>query len=480
MRLRWKITMLVFLITLGAAGTGAGLCARQMQRMALRSMAESEGEKLAAIGNAFRQVGTREDFEQMGELARDAYLRYQFEQCYPEGYGLIKDGACIANRTAYEILNPQALTGAYMVQELDGRQVFLFKQPLAYPEGFEVLAARDISPLWDSLARQTGLFLALAAGIGAAAAAGAAFLAGRMLKGLEYLKDGAEAIGRGELGCRIPDGGKDEIGVVSRAFNRMSDQVERQIEDLHLLLGALAHEMKTPVTAILGYGESLRSLRLTEEQKRNCAEQICRAGARMEKMSGKLMRLIGLYENDAIEMRNIPVRALLERVKEACAGMALEKELHLEMRCSGELYVNGDEELLTSLLCNLVQNGCRASRRQGEIVLSGKVRQPEGKDGESLALEVLDYGCGIAPEDLPNITKAFYMGDKSRSRSEGGAGLGLALAERIAALHGARLEFTSRVGEGTRAQVVFPVFFEETADAFTKDLQGDEDFAEGN
>ena len=95
-------------------------------------------------------------------------------------------------------------------------------------------------------------------------------------------------------------------------------------------------------------------------------------------------------------------------------------------------------------------------------------------------MEVLDYGCGIAPEDLPNITKAFYMGDKSRSRSEGGAGLGLALAERIAALHGARLEFTSRVGEGTRAQVVFPVFFEETADAFTKDLQGDEDFAEGN
>ena len=171
MRLRWKITMLVFLITLGAAGTGAGLCARQMQRMALRSMAESEGEKLAAIGNAFRQVGTLEDFEQMGELARDAYLRYQFEQCYPEGFGLIKDGACIANRTAYEILNPQALTGAYMVQELDGRQVFLFKQPLAYPEGFEVLAARDISPLWDSLARQTWLFLALAAGIGAAAAA---------------------------------------------------------------------------------------------------------------------------------------------------------------------------------------------------------------------------------------------------------------------------------------------------------------------
>ena len=453
MRLRWKITMLVFLITLGAAGTGAGLCARQMQRMALRSMAESEGEKLAAIGNAFRQVGTREDFEQMGELARDAYLRYQFEQCYPEGYGLIKDGACIANRTAYEILNPQALTGAYMVQELDGRQVFLFKQPLAYPEGFEVLAARDISPLWDSLARQTGLFLALAAGIGAAAAAGAAFLAGRMLKGLEYLKDGAEAIGRGELGCRIPDGGKDEIGVVSRAFNRMSDQVERQIEDLHLLLGALAHEMKTPVTAILGYGESLRSLRLTEEQKRNCAEQICRAGARMEKMSAKL---------------------------EACAGMALEKELHLDVRCLGNPYVNGDAELLTSLLCNLVQNGCRASRRQGEIVLSGKVRQPEGKDGESLVLEVLDYGCGIAPEDLPNITKAFYMGDKSRSRSEGGAGLGLALAERIAALHGARLEFTSRVGEGTRAQVVFPVFFEETADAFTKDLQGDEDFAEGN
>ena len=208
--------MLVFLITLGAAGTGAGLCARQMQRMALRSMAESEGEKLAAIGNAFRQVGTREDFEQMGELARDAYLRYQFEQCYPEGYGLIKDGACIANRTAYEILNPQALTGAYMVQKLDGRQVFLFKQPLAYPEGFEVLSARDISPLWDSLARQTGLFLALATGIGAAAAAGAAFLTGRRQAGGESWDAGYPTGGRMKSGwypghltaCRIKWSGR--------------------------------------------------------------------------------------------------------------------------------------------------------------------------------------------------------------------------------------------------------------------------------
>ena len=88
--------------------------------------------------------------------------------------------------------------------------------------------------------------------------------------------------------------------------------------------------------------------------------------------------------------------------------------------------------------------------------------------------------AGLRPKICQISQRHSIWGISPGAGARGGAGLGLALAERIAALHGARLEFTSRVGEGTRAQVVFPVFFEETADAFTKDLQGDEDFAEGN
>ena len=66
---------------------------------------ESEREKLRIAGRAFRQVGTREDFENMGEIARDAYLKYQFGRCYQSGYALIKDGVCIANPVSYTHLN---------------------------------------------------------------------------------------------------------------------------------------------------------------------------------------------------------------------------------------------------------------------------------------------------------------------------------------------------------------------------------------
>ena len=139
MRLRWKIALLVFCITLAAAGAGGVLCARQMQKFTLEAMADSEAEKLAAIGSAFRQAGTREDLEQMGELARDAYLSYQFDRCYPDGYGLMKDGVCIANKTDYEILNYQALEGEYMVQELDGARVYCTRftyETIPLEEGF--------------------------------------------------------------------------------------------------------------------------------------------------------------------------------------------------------------------------------------------------------------------------------------------------------------------------------------------------------
>ena len=141
------------------------------------------------------------------------------------------------------------------------------------------------------------------------------------------------------------------------------------------------------------------------------------------------------------------------------------KSIHLQTECDAGVCLQGDAELLVSLLCNLVQNGCRASQKGGRMLLAGRV---QGGEKGAFVIEVTDYGCGIAPKDLPKITRAFYMADKSRSRSEGGAGLGLALAERIAALHGARLEFASRLGEGTRVRVVF-----------TKYLQAGEDFGEG-
>ena len=100
-------------------------------------------------------------------------------------------------------------------------------------------------------------------------------------------------------------------------------------------------------------------------------------------------------------------------------------------------------------------DACRASKPGDPVRLSAR----PGK------LIVEDSGCGIPKKDLPHVTKAFYMADRSRSRSQGGSGLGLALCERIAALHGASLKIESQEGQGTKVTV-----------AFTEHLQNDEYF----
>ncbi len=446
MKLKTKLVLLVFLILAVSMGGCAAFSIARLKAYSLSVQVESEREKLRIAGRAFRQVGTREDFEQMGEIARDAYLKYQFGRCYQSGYALIRDGAAIANRTDYEIVNLDGLKGEYMVQELNGKHILLLRQALEYPDGFEVLAARDISDSWELLQRQAGLYLAVFGGVSLSAAALLALGLGQALKSLEDLRRAAAAISCGKLGSKVAVRGKDEIAQVGEAFNRMSEQVEAQVENLELLLGALAHEMKTPVTSIMGYSDSLLHVRLSEAQREQALLNIHSAGVRMEQMSAKLLALVGMYENEAIRMEPLSLRELLVQVDGETQALLAARGVKLLVDLAEDVRVTGDRELLCSMFINLVHNGCKASEPGGEVVVSCR--------GRTVTVE--DHGCGIPEEDLPHVTEAFYMADKSRSRGEGGSGLGLALSLRIVQLHGGTMEIASRVGEGTRVTVTFP------------------------
>lgn len=446
MKLKTKLVLMVLVILLLSLGVCGVFSVERMREYNLSVLVESEREKLRIAGRALQQVGTREDFQQMGEIARDAYLKYQFERCYQKGYGLIKNGVCLKNLTDYEIVNLKGLKDEYMVQQLSGKQILLVRQPLEYPEGFEVLAVKDITPAWKMVEQQIYLYLAVFLGVSLAAAGILALCISRTLRSLEELRLAAAAISRGELGSKVQVAGRDEIAQVGTAFNQMSEQVERQVEDLELLLGALAHEMKTPVTSVMGYADSLLHVRISGEQRQRAIENIYDAGVRMEQMSAKLLGLIGRYDNESLERRQIAVSSLFKRVRQESSAMVQKKEISLEIRCDPAMEVEGDEALLSSLVVNLIHNGCKASEPGGRIVLEGKGR----------TITVTDFGCGIPEKDLPYVTRAFYMADKSRSRSEGGSGLGLALGERIAGLHGAALEITSKEGKGTRVVITFP------------------------
>lgn len=430
-----KKLIVILSASLAAAFLAVSLLAFwQMRSQSISVAVDNYDRQMDSISYAFSEIGTREDFEAMGEIAAEAYLKYQFRKCYKEGYALIKGEECIVNLTDFEILDPGALEGSYKIQHLGKKTVLLMKREISQFPGYEVLMAQNITPYYQEIERR-GIFLALlCAGVWALTAALALFMTHKALKPLEELTKAAVKIGNGSLGERVPVNSQDEIGEFAGAFNQMTEKVEKQVEDLELLLGALAHEIKTPMTAVIGYSDSLLHVKLSEEQKERSLEQIHDAGLRLERLSSKMLSLLGKYENEEVHFETIRVSELIDAAVKETEPLWGAKGITIMKKTVQEPVIEADRELFLSLLFNLLHNAVKAGEPGSRIWV-------EAGDGK---IVITDEGCGIPSRDLSHVTEAFYMADKSRSRNEGGSGLGLALCEKIASLHGVRMEIKSR------------------------------------
>ena len=251
---------------------------------------------------------------------------------------------------------------------------------------------------------------------------------------------------------------QDEIGALARNFNRMADQLVEQMQKKVLeakqkedFTAAFAHELKTPLTSIIGYADMLNSMKLSDAECHDAYFYIYSQGKRLESLSHKLLDLVSMDKNPLVFK---PVYT-----------MALEENLRITMRpvwkqrgISGKVDLEkailyGDEELLLSLFYNLLDNAVKAMDKQDIcfILVKGTCL------GENYEFKVVDNGRGIPSEEISRITEAFYMVDKSRSRKEGGAGIGMALCQKIIQLHNGMLKIDSRLGEGTVIKVTFPM-----------------------
>lgn len=226
------------------------------------------------------------------------------------------------------------------------------------------------------------------------------------------------------------------------------EKLQEVAEKQELLMGALSHEMRTPLTSIIGYSDTLRHVKLKDEQKDRALEHINREGKRLEALSGKMLQMLGLYQNHAIQMEMTMAGDLLNHVIDMEKEQAEKKAVHLKMECEA-FSMKMDPALMESLLINLIDNALKATDAGGSIWV--KAYEKAGKK----IFEVSDTGMGIPEEELGKITDAFYMVDKSRSRKEGGSGLGLALCVKVAEIHGGCLKIESRQREGTTVRAIF-------------------------
>lgn len=262
------------------------------------------------------------------------------------------------------------------------------------------------------------------------------------------LSRSAKQIAGGNFRARAKVGSSDEIGILAQQFNEMAQQLEQHIDSLEKatqrqrdFTASFAHELKTPLTSIIGYADTLRSRRLPEKQQFEAASFIFTEGQRLETMSHSLLRLFSL-DSETPQMQRFSALLLARQVEESIAFPLRQRQLVMELRVQDATLI-GERSLLTILLYNLIDNARKASPPGSKITLFG-IPSPDG-----YRFAVKDRGRGIPAEALDRIMEPFYMVDKSRSRAEGGAGLGLALCQRIAQLHGTVLKYDSREGRGT-------------------------------
>lgn len=288
---------------------------------------------------------------------------------------------------------------------------------------------------------------------------------------LEKLSKITTRISGGDYSVRADVKSDDEVGDLAESFNSMAGSVEDHVEELKDMVhrrdqfvADFTHEMKTPMTTIIGYADSVRHLDLTEEERNMSLDYIYAEGKRLETMSQKLFELIYLKSND-IFMEELDMPSLGEDIVMHMKPIMDRKNITIKTDFEdGEIY--GDNELIKTVFINLLDNARKASEEGAEVYFGGRVKRVDGEkiadniknegvNGKSdhnekvYEIVVRDYGIGISEEDQKRIFDEFFMVDKSRTRKEGGAGLGMSLVAIILERHGAKIRIESELGKGT-------------------------------
>ncbi|MBP3961875.1 two-component system histidine kinase PnpS [Paenibacillus lignilyticus] len=219
----------------------------------------------------------------------------------------------------------------------------------------------------------------------------------------------------------------------------------------------VSHELKTPITAVKGFAETLLGGAVDDPETARSFLQI------IYDESDRLNRLIGdILELSKIESRRVPLQfspielaSFVEKTVELMRAEGLQKQIRLSYKADRDVYVEADEDRLRQIIMNLLSNGINYTPEGGSVSIV--VEPVGGENYESVRIHISDTGIGIPKKDLPRIFERFYRVDKARSRSSGGTGLGLSIVKHLVELHKGTISVESRVGSGSTFTIELPV-----------------------
>jgi two-component system sensor histidine kinase BaeS len=275
-------------------------------------------------------------------------------------------------------------------------------------------------------------------------------LARTLSRPIHDLTAATRAMAGGALGTQVEIHTKDELGELGFAFNQMSTDLARSSRLRRQMTADIAHDLRTPLSVILGYTEALNDGKFVGDAP---IYAILHDEAQHLSRLIDDLRMLSLADAGELPLqRNLtPPRELLERAAAAHRAQAEEQGVQLTVVAPEDLpRVDVDPERMQQVLGNLVSNALRYTRAGGEIALRGTMENGQ------VALQVQDSGTGIKPDDLPFIFERFYRGDRSRSSTIGESGLGLPIAKSLVEMHHGAIRVVSKLGEGTTFTISLP------------------------
>lgn len=277
-------------------------------------------------------------------------------------------------------------------------------------------------------------------------------LARTLTRPLRELTTATRSVAQGDLSQKVPVRSEDELGELAASFNQMSADLAQSRDLRRQLTADVAHDLRTPLSVILGHSEALSEGVLPPSSE---TFHVIHDEARRLSLLVEDLRTLTLAEAGELRLTRRPVatQALIERAVAAYSPRAQHQDVTLEVAASPDLpEVNADPDRIAQVLDNLLSNALRYTPAGGRITLAARGAE------DKVQLVVQDSGPGIPAEELPYIFERFYRGNKSRQRrEEGGSGLGLAIAKSIVEAHNGRIWAESAPGQGVTFITELPV-----------------------
>ena len=247
------------------------------------------------------------------------------------------------------------------------------------------------------------------------------------------------------------------VFLLQKPLFEMRDKLEKAEEENRVLekmrgefVANVTHELKTPLTSISGFIETLQAGAINDpEISGRFIDIIAIETERLKRLIDDILTLSDIENRNQVNKTRINVKNSVESTVSFLKPIADERKIVLISEVAEDMVIEGDEDRFRQMLFNLTENAIKYSNESERVWITGKTKE------DCNIISVKDEGIGIPAEHLDRLFERFYRVDKSRSRKVGGTGLGLSIVKHIAVLFGAKLEVESEVGKGSEFRVIF-------------------------